>query len=149
MGRSRETYGKKEVRKRQERKKKDKEKKKLAKKENEKSNNDDMIAYVDEYGQITSTPPDPAKKEDDIDLKDIKISTPKKENIADEPIRKGVVVFFDETKGFGFIKDSETKISYFVHTNNLLEEIKDGNLVSFEIEMGKREPVAVRVKPLR
>ena len=64
MGRSKETYNKKEVRNKKEKKRKEKEKKKLARKEGEKANSDDMIAYVDENGMITSTPPDPTKKKD-------------------------------------------------------------------------------------
>ena len=49
-------------------------------------------------------------------------------------------------KGYGFIKDSETKESVFVHVNNLIDEIKEGNLVSFEVEMGQKGPTAVKVK---
>jgi cold shock CspA family protein len=66
-----------------------------------------------------------------------------------DPIRKGTVSFFNDSKGFGFIRDSETKESVFVHANNLLEEIKEGNLVSFEVEMGHKGPTAVKVKLIR
>ena len=63
MGRSQETFGKKEVRNKKDKKRKDKEQKRAKKKsEGKKSNFDDMIAYVDEFGMITSTPPDPDKK---------------------------------------------------------------------------------------
>ncbi|MCB2208784.1 MAG: cold shock domain-containing protein [Bacteroidetes bacterium] len=64
-------------------------------------------------------------------------------------MRKGTVSFFNDSKGFGFIRDSETKESVFVHANNLLEEIKEGNLVSFEVEMGHKGPTAVKVKLIR
>ena len=47
------------------------------------------------------------------------------------------------------IKDSETNESVFVHINNCLEEIKDNNLVSFEVEMGQKGPMAVQVKVVR
>ena len=57
MGRSNETFNKKNVREKKEKKRKEKEKKKLNKKEGRDGNNlDDMIAYVDEFGNITSTP---------------------------------------------------------------------------------------------
>ncbi|MCD4697066.1 MAG: cold shock domain-containing protein, partial [Bacteroidales bacterium] len=46
----------------------------------------------------------------------------------------------------GFIKDSETKESVFVHVNNVLEDIKEGNVVSFEVEMGPKGPAAIKVK---
>jgi cold shock CspA family protein len=147
MGRSQETFNKKEVRNKKEKKRKEKEKKKLARKENEKKGSlDDMIAYVDENGMITSTPPDPTKKKD-IKLEDIEIGIPKHDSIQDDdPIRKGTVSFFNESKGYGFIKDSETKESVFVHVNNTLEDIKEGNLVNFEVEMGQKGPTAIKVK---
>jgi len=147
MGRSQETFNKKEVRTKKEKKRKEKEKKKLARKENEKKSSlDDMIAYVDENGMITSTPPDPNKKKD-IKLEDIEIGVPTRDSAQDsDPVRKGTVSFFNESKGYGFIKDSETKESVFVHVNNLLEEIKEGNIVSFEVEMGQKGPTAIKVK---
>ena len=73
MGRSQETFNKKEVRNKKEKKRKEKEKRRLARKEGEKSGGlDDMIAYVDENGMISDTPPDPTKKKD-IKLEDISI----------------------------------------------------------------------------
>jgi cold shock CspA family protein len=66
-----------------------------------------------------------------------------------DPIRKGVVTFFNEAKGFGFIRDSETKEDVFVHVNNVLEAIKENNLVSFEVEMGPKGPTAVQVKLIK
>ncbi|MBE0648004.1 MAG: cold shock domain-containing protein [Bacteroidales bacterium] len=147
MGRSQETFNKKEVRNKKEKKRKEKEKKRLARKDNEKSGSlDDMLAYVDENGMISRTPPDPSKKRD-IKLEDIEIGVPTRDNEPDDdPIRKGIVSFFNDSKGFGFIKDNETKQGVFVHANNLLEDIKEGNVVSFEVEMGHKGPTAVRVK---
>lgn len=147
MGRSQESFNKKEIRNKKEKKRKDKEQKRLARKDNEKSGSlDDMIAYVDENGMISNTPPDPSKKKD-IKLEDIEIAIPNRD--SDEPIdpvRKGVVSFFNDSKGYGFLRDLETKESIFVHINNLLEEIKEGNLVNYEVEMGQKGPTAVRVK---
>ena len=146
MARSQETFNKKEVRNKKEKKRKEKEKKKLARKETEKKSSlDDMIAYVDENGRLTSTPPDPTKKKE-IKAEDIEIGIPTRDSENFDPIRKGTVAFFNESKGYGFIKDSETKESVFVHVNNVLEEIKEGNLVSFEVEMGQKGPTAVKVK---
>ena len=150
MGRSQETFNKKEVRNKKEKKRKDKEKRRLAKKDDEKKGGlDDMIAYVDENGVITDTPPDPTKKKV-IKLEDIEVSIPKRE-AADElyPIRKGTVSFFNDAKGFGFIRDAETKESVFVHINNVVDDIREGNLVSFEVEMGQRGPTAVQVKTVK
>src|ERR1035437_8671879 len=131
MGRSQETFNKKEVRNKKEKKRKDKEKKRLIRKDGEKGGLDDMIAYVDENGMITSTPPDPSRKKE-FKLEDIEISIPKSDpNEVIDPIRKGTVTFFNVSKGFGFIRDLETQESVFVHANNLLEEIKEGNLFIF------------------
>jgi len=73
MGRSQETFKKKDVRKKKAKKRKDKEEKRLAKKSHDKKSDlDDMIAYVDENGVISSSPPDPGKKQD-IDPEDIDV----------------------------------------------------------------------------
>jgi len=150
MGRSRETYNKKEVRKRKEKKRQEKEKRRLERKENEhKSNLDDMIAYVDESGMITSTPPDPDKKKN-INPDDIEIGVPARDNALEmNPLRKGKVTFYNESKGYGFIKDSETQENVFVHESNLTEEILQGSMVSFEVVNGKKGYSAVQVKLIR
>lgn len=150
MGRSQETFNKKEVRNKKEKKRKDKEKKRLARKDSgeKKSSLDDMIAYVDENGNLSSTPPDPTKKTD-IKLEDIEIGVPNREDEKYDPIRKGTVSFFNDAKGFGFIRDSETKESIFVHINNIIDDIREGNLVTFEVEMGPKGPTAVRVKQIK
>ena len=147
MGRSQKKFNKKEVRNKKEKKRKEKEKKRLARKENEKSGSlDDMIAYVDENGMLTSTPPDPSKKKK-IKTEDIQIGVSKRDPAEEyNPIRKGIVAFFNDSKGYGFIKDSETKESVFVHANNLLEEIREDNVVIFEVEMGPKGPSAIHVK---
>jgi len=148
MGKSQETWNKKDVRNKKEKKRKDKEKKKLERKENKKTGSsfDDMIAYVDENGTITSTPPDPSKKKK-INLEDIQIGVPK--GIKSEPedtIRKGVVAFFNNSKGFGFIKETGSQKSVFVHINGLIDTIKENDKVIFEVAMGKKGPNAVNVK---
>ena len=148
MGRSQETFNKKDVRNKKEKKRKEKEKKKLARKESEKKSSlDDMIVYVDEFGMLTSEPPDPTKKKD-VKLEDIEIGIPTRPDAEEiDPIRKGIVSFFNDSKGYGFIKDIETKESVFVHVNNVLEDdIKEGNLVTYEVEMGQKGPTAVKVK---
>ncbi len=149
MGRSQETFNKREVRNKKEKKRKEKEKKRLERKEKDETTSpDDMIAYVDENGMISSTPPDPDKKKK-IKAENIEVSTPKQDSVPYDPIRKGVVTFFNDAKGYGFIKDSETQESVFVHANNLLEEIKEGNIVSFEVVMGHKGPAADKVKLLK
>jgi cold shock CspA family protein len=151
MGRSQETFHKKEVRNKKEKKRKEKEKKRQSRKDGEKrSGLDDMIAYVDENGMITSTPPDPDKKKKTIKLEDIEIGVPKKEELSPEDlIRKGIVKFFNEEKGYGFIKDMNSQESIFVHANNLEEPIKENNKVSFEVEKGPKGLTAIKVRIFR
>ncbi|HNW56653.1 MAG TPA: cold shock domain-containing protein [Bacteroidales bacterium] len=147
MGRSQETSNKKEVKNKKDQKRKEKEKKRLLKKETgKKSSFDDMIAYVDEFGKISSTPPDPNKKVV-VELESIELGATKNEPLLkSDYIRKGVVTFYNESKGFGFIRDMESKQSVFVHANNLLEEIKENNMVVFEIGKGPKGPTALNVK---
>ncbi|MBN1338198.1 MAG: cold shock domain-containing protein [Bacteroidales bacterium] len=150
MGRSQESFNKKEVRNKKEKKRKEKEKKRLERKDNpKKSGLDDMMAYVDENGNITATPPDPDAKSE-IKLEDIEIGIPKLEDSEKaDPIRKGIVTFFNDSKGYGFIKDSVTGESIFVHANNLLEDIREDNVVMFLRVPGPKGPTAVEVKVFR
>lgn len=147
MGRSQETFNKKDVRTKKEKKRKEKFARKLARKEEEKKGDlEDMIMYLDENGNFTEIPPDPTKKKKEIDSESIAISIPKMDHVEIDPIRKGIVSFFNDAKGFGFIKDSETQESVFVHINNVIDEIKENNVVNFEVEMGMKGPTATNVK---
>ena len=147
MGRSQESFNKKEVRKKKAKKRQDKEKKRLAKKDDDKKGGlDDMIAYVDENGMLTDTPPDPASKKK-TKVEDIEISIPRQDpNDKPDPIRRGRLTFYNDSKGYGFIRDAETQESVFVHVNEFQDDIMEGNMVSFEVEKGQKGPAAVRVK---
>ena len=147
MGRSQETFGKKEVRNKNEKKRKEKEQKRARKKtEGKKRSFDDMIAYVDEFGMITSTPPDPEKKSV-IAAESIELgATRNKSESSPDPLRKGVVTFFNEPKGYGFIRDMITNDRIFVHASNLLEPVKENNIVVFETGKGIKGTTAMKVK---
>ena len=58
----------------------------------------------------------------------------------------GTVKFFNEAKGYGFIKEDGTDREVFVHATGVLEKIRDNDHVSFEIAEGKRGPNAINVK---
>lgn len=152
MAKSQETWSKKEAEKKKQQKRKEKEQKKEDRKANAKEGKtslDEMMAYVDEYGNISSTPPDPLKKII-INKEDIETGIPRNRTVVStDIIRKGVVTFFNDSKGYGFIKDSDSQDSVFVHANGLTEPIKENNKVTFEVEMGKKGPNAVRVKVVR
>ena len=106
---------------------------------------DNMIAYVDEFGRLTDTPPDPSKKMK-VDASTIEVGVPRREEEFVSPFRNGRVDFFDDSKGFGFIKETGTQEKYFVHVNGCLQQIKEGDMVAFELEQGKKGINAVRVK---
>ena len=148
MGRSSESFNKKDVRKKKEKKRKDKMAKKLARKDTDSKSLDDMIAYVDEFGNITSKPQDPADKEE-TNAEDIEVSIPKSDGTSRSKERTGTVTNFYDSKGFGFIRDADTKESIFVHINNTHEDIAEGNKVSFETEKGQKGLAAINVKVIR
>ena len=104
---------------------------------------DDMIAYVDENGNITDTPPQLRPKVE-IQLEDIVIATPKKEDIAAEPL-KGRVEYFNTEKGYGFIKDLASTEKYFFHISSAPEGIGEGRIVLFELMRGTRGMNAVKI----
>lgn len=143
-----ETMGKKDREKKKNKKKQDKEEKKMERKANNNKGKglDDMMAYIDENGNLSSTPPDPRKKKE-INLEDVQLGAAKVEPIDEsEIIRTGVVKFFNDEKGYGFINDLKTQESVFVHINQLSEPLKERDKVTFEIEKGLKGPTAVRVK---
>ena len=105
-----------------------------------------MMAYLDENGHISDTPPDPRKMKIFLQ-EDMQISIPKQEARQEgDSIRKGVVTFFNDEKGFGFINDLQTQERVFIHINQLTEPIKEHDKVSFEVEMGFKGLSAVNVK---
>lgn len=61
-------------------------------------------------------------------------------------MQEGTVKFFDETKGFGFIKSDETGEDIFVHNSGLIHEIRENDKVSFETQQGRKGLNAVNVK---
>src|SRR5437762_2305647 len=99
MGKSQETWNKKEREKQKQKARKEKEERKKERKENSKSGDlKNMMAYVDENGNITSTPPDP-KKKIIVNVEDIEIGVPKQKPVDPKDlIRKGKVTFFSEDK---------------------------------------------------
>ncbi len=61
-------------------------------------------------------------------------------------MKEGKVKFFNETKGFGFIKDAETDEEYFVHATGLVDRVREDDDVSFDLKEGKKGLNAVNVK---
>jgi cold shock CspA family protein len=145
MAKSRETFNKKDKQQKRQKQKQEKEQKKAERKLNAKKGKtlEEMMAYIDENGNISDRPPDPGKKKL-INAEEIQIAVPK--GNQRNHTRQGTVQFFDETKGFGFILDDQTRERVFVHTSNLSAPVKAEDKVEFETESGNRGPVAVNVK---
>ncbi len=61
-------------------------------------------------------------------------------------MKEGKVKFFNESKGFGFIKDNDSSNEYFVHVTGLIDEIKEDDAVTFELKEGRKGLNAVNVK---
>ena len=142
-----ETWNKKEREKKKQQNKREKKERMQERKDNPAAKSmDDMMAYIDENGNISDTPPDP-KKVRKIKLEDIEIGVPRQgEMDPTDLIRTGTVTFFNGEKGYGFIKDAETKESVFVHVNSLKDPVQENSKVIFEIEMGPKGANAVNVK---
>lgn len=150
MGRSQQTFSKSEKEKKRLKKREDKRKKMEARKAEKEANGSDgiPIAYVDYNGNLTDTPPDPENRIE-IEAENIEVSIPKTlpgEKEEYDPIRTGKVNFFDSSKGFGFIIDSEDNEKYFCHVSGLIDEISENDKVQFELEKGQRGMNAVKVK---
>ena len=58
----------------------------------------------------------------------------------------GTVKFFNDSKGYGFIVPDDGSKDIFVHVNGLIDDIKEGDKVSYEVEDGRKGPNAVNVK---
>jgi cold shock CspA family protein len=149
MARSKDTFNKREKEKKRIKQREDKKEKMEQRKANSDKGRslDDMMAYIDENGNITSTPPDPKKAPRVFNVEDIQIGVPKAEDISEEDsIRTGIVTFFNGAKGFGFIEDGASGERIFVHVNQLTEAINERDKVSYEVESGPRGLSAVNVR---
>jgi cold shock CspA family protein len=148
MAKSQETFNKKEKEKKRLKKRQDK----LIKKDERRASSEggsleNMMAYVDEHGNLVDTPPDPMKKKK-INASSIEIGVPKRDDEPQVTGRQGKVTYFNDSKGYGFIKDLMTQENVFVHVNGLTEQIKENDTVTFEVERGAKGMNAVRVKKI-
>lgn len=142
------SFNKKEI----EKNKKQKKKEKLQKKEERKlqgtSSFEDMIAYVDANGMIVDEPPVITKK-DEIAIEDIEVSIPRKEVVEEVGEPTGRVDFYDESRGFGFIKERDSVNKFFFHKSNAEPGIQEDHMVTYRLERGPKGMNAVDVKIIR
>lgn len=150
MAKSKETFNKKEkekrrIKQRQEKKERMEERKAKAKKG---KSLEEMMAFIDENGNLSDTPSDPRQKKV-FKVENIQIGVPRLEEQSTlEVTRMGVVIFFNDAKGFGFINDLQTNERIFIHVNNLSEQINESDKVTFETEKGPRGLSAINVRKI-
>jgi len=149
MAKAHETSGKKEIAKRKVQKRKEKEEKKERRQaQSDKGKGlEAMMAYIDENGNLTDTPPDPKKKKE-IRSEDISLGAAAiiRDEEDENGEKEGVVTFFNNAKGFGFIKETKGQNSYFVHINNLSEPIGENDRVVFQVAKGQKGMHATMVR---
>jgi len=146
MSKSQETWNKKEREKQKQKARQEKEERKKERKERGKAGIDNMMAYVDENGNLSDSPPDPRKKIV-VNAADIEIGVTY-ERVVDpkDLVRTGTVSFFNEEKGYGIIREEQSGQSIFVHINNCQGPIQQNSKVNFEIEKGPKGSSAINVK---
>jgi cold shock CspA family protein len=146
LAKSQQSFGKQERDKKKEKKRQEKLEKKQARKEEGPRSLDDMFAYVDEFGRITDTPPDPTKKKVEVKLEDITLGAAIRSEETVDATRSGRITFFNNDKGFGFIEETGAKDSIFVHISELMDGARELDKVTYEIGSGPKGPVAIKVK---
>ncbi|MGU3373762.1 cold shock domain-containing protein [Chryseobacterium sp. M5A1_1a] len=121
-----------------------KQKEKALRREDRKTNNnkgsEDVFMYVDEFGRLTSTPPE---QRQEVNLDEIQLGAAP--ILEEDPRKLGIITFHSE-KGYGFITEDTTKENIFFHNNNCTELVKKGNKVSFEKEKSPKGFSAVNIQ---
>lgn len=108
-------------------------------------NPDEMIAYIDEFGNLSDSPPDMQNRQK-IKAEDIQLGAAA---IEEQKEHTGVVTSFFTDKAFGFITEDNTKASVFVHSNQMLEPINENDKVVFEKERTPKGFAAVNVRKIK
>ena len=107
-----------------------------------------MMAYLDEDGNLSSTPPDPRKKKKEILADQIQLNPPRSiEQVVID--RTGAVKEYFTAKGYGFITDSLTKEDVFFHQTDLIEAIIVGAKVSFTMLRNQKGLSATQIKKVQ
>ncbi|GAA4335508.1 cold shock domain-containing protein [Flaviaesturariibacter amylovorans] len=146
MAKSKETFSKREMENRKRKQRQEKNERKLARKDQAPKSFDDMIAYLDENGNLTTQPVD-IKKKKVYSLEEVPDAVPKAEHfILDDSMHTGNVQYFSKSKGFGFINDSVTGERIFVHKDQCNFPIMEGDKVTYILRSGDRGLLATLVR---
>ncbi len=148
-----ETFSKKERNKKKLQKRRDKEQRRDEKRfepSGKSKSLEDMFAYVDENGNLSSTPPDKQQMKA-IALEDIAISTSRQEPEDPNALPTGTVSYFDAAKGYGFIAKANSQERVFVHVSQLADpsiELATGDKVEYQAVKGPRGMQAEHVRKI-
>ena len=146
MAKSNETFNKKEKeKKRQKKQQEKKEKAELRKASSGKGKGlEDMMAYIDENGNITDTPPT-TQKQKPVLAESILVATPKKVDEPEDSLKTGIISFFNSAKGYGFIRDESTRENVFFHVNGLKFQANENDKVNYTTEKGPKGLNAIEI----
>ena len=145
MSKSKEAFNKREKEKQRKKEKQEKREKMEERRANQVKGKslDDMMAYLDENGNITSTPPDPGKKKI-FNAEDIEIGVPRMREENEDPIKEGRIDYYNDAKGFGFIiQNNGDKV--FFHVRSTTYPVHEGDVVNYTVERGPKGMNAVGV----
>lgn len=148
MAKSSTTFSKKEKEKKRLKKRQDKAEKMADRKASAVSGQslEDMMVYVDENGNLTSTPPDPKKKKV-ISAHEISLDVRRSQTFEEEEeALNGTIQFYNDQKGYGFIRINGSGENVFFHLKSVNGTPVLGAKVTFETENSDKGPVAVKVK---
>lgn len=150
MAKSKETYNKKEKEKKRLKQKQEKKERMEERKANKKEGNslDDMLAYVDENGNLSDKPVLPSRR-NEIKLEDIQVGVVRREEREEDNARTGKITFFNTAKGFGFINDTTSNERIFFHVNDLVDNLQEFDNVNFIIGRGPKGLMALQVSKAR
>ncbi len=142
-----ESFAKKEKEKKKAKKRQDKEEKKEERKANNSKGKslEEMIVYLDEYGNLTDISPDKQiRKKVNSDDEILEMYPP----TAEKSESNGIVSLYFNDKGYGFITEDKTRANIFVHNSKLMEVIEENDKVAFKKEKTARGYHAVDVRKL-
>lgn len=141
-----DTFKKKALQQKRAKKKQDKiERRERRKAENEEGKSEeDMVVYLDEFGNFTDIPPSEQKREK-VKLEDIHLGA---EMIPEQTEFRGTVSLFLSDKAYGFIREENTGESVFFHSNNLTEPVSERDRVAYEKERTPKGYAATKVRKI-
>lgn len=142
-----DTFNKKALQQKRAKKKQDKrERREERKGHNDKGKSlDDMIVYLDEFGNLTNIPPDKQKRKK-INVEDIQLGAAP---IEEQKEFTGMVSLFFDDKAYGFITEDDSRETVFVHANKLMEPVTEKDRVTYEKEKTLKGYAAFNVKKIK